>query len=147
MRFHVLITAFLVCIAAAAFAQTDTTRFSFLNHVSFKNGKGIVVIKAIYQEIHRSGAESWFLKMSEKKKLRLHDYFLSCCGGAALTFTTGNSSQQYEAVIREGIAFDTNHSKPGDIIYLTCLVFKAEKEYNGDPFFVITNISAKNPLK
>lgn len=28
-------------------------------------------------------------------------------------------------------------------MYLTCLVFEGEKQYNGDPFLVVTNISDK----
>jgi hypothetical protein len=147
MQKPVLIVLLFLLVAARTFAQTDTAKFGFLNHLSFTNGTATIKIKAIYREFHRSGDEPFFLKMSQKKKLRYKDYFLSCCGGSAISFTLPNSSQPYDVVMRERILFDINHSQPGDIMYLTCLVFEGEKQFNGDPFFVITNISGKAPTK
>jgi hypothetical protein len=143
----ILFTLLFLAFTARSFAQSDTARFGFLNHLVFRNGKATVTIKAIYREFHRSGDEPIFLKMSQKKKLRYKDYFLSCCGGSAINFTLPNSSQPYNVVMREGILFDINHSQPGDVMYLTCLVFEGEKQVNGDPFVVITNISNKAPVK
>ncbi|MBB3058966.1 hypothetical protein [Mucilaginibacter gotjawali] len=143
MRKLVLFVFLSVFFVAKLFAQTDTSAFRFLNHLVFKNGKARITIKAIYRDFHRSGDEPEFLKMSQKKKLRYKDYFLSCCGGSAISFRLPASSELYDIVMRQGIQFDINHSKPGDVMYLTCLVFEGEKQYNGDPFLVVTNISDK----
>jgi hypothetical protein len=147
MQKHVLIVLLFLLFVARLFAQTDTARFGFLNHLNYKNGEATVTLKAIYREFHRSDDEPLFFNLSQRKKLRYRDYFLSCCGGSAMNFTLPNSSRPYDIVMRQGILFDINHTQPGDTLYLTCVVLEGERQYKGTPFFVITNISDKPPVK
>lgn len=131
------------------FAQKDTiTSCDFYKHLTFKNGKAVVVVKATYQSMFRSPEDETIKELSRRKLIRLKDYFRPCCDGVAIAFIPENCALTYNTHLNSNITFDIDHFKIGSIFYLTCTFFKgAYDNVNHRPFFAVTDISLTPPQK
>jgi hypothetical protein len=117
----------------------------FLKPLHFKSGSAKVVVKASFRGFFRSPDESIVYKLSKKKYIRYKDYFSRCCGGSSISFIPESCENACEATIRKGIKFNLNSLKPGDVLFLTCIVFENFKGFDSKYFFLIDNISYKIP--
>jgi hypothetical protein len=135
---------FIVSFGAIGQEKLNEKECDFLSSLHFKNGKATVIVKAIYKEINRSGAEPIFANLEKKKKLRLRDYFTRCCGGGEIVFMPEHCSKMYRGVmIQKKMNFNINLAKDGDVLYLSCVVYEGEKDFNNLPLFTVNDISNK----
>jgi hypothetical protein len=146
MQKYIYGVVMLLLISSSALAQgkLDQGDCDFFGPLHFKNGKASVIIKVTFKEFFRSGDEPLFTKLEKEKKLRSSDYFTRCCGGSAISFIPENCSKMcYGVMIQKKMNFDINLAKPGNILYLTCIVYEGEKSFDNFTFFTVNNISLK----
>ena len=108
--------------------------------------KKLLIIKATYEGFYRSNQDLFFMILDKEKKLHYKDYLSRCCGGSAIDFIPEKCSTKYEGTLRKNVLFNARHFKIGEVLYLTCRIFKNVKGYGSEPFFAITNNSAVKPI-
>jgi capsule polysaccharide export protein KpsE/RkpR len=129
--------------------KTDTL-CNFLKHLKFKNGIDTIKIKVKYQSQFESPDYSILKKLNDEKILDYNEFGVESNGtesSSAISFTLENFLKIFDATTSKKVNRDlVNSLKPGQFIYLTCVVFDKDvgKHFYPDskfePYFVIIDI-------
>jgi hypothetical protein len=130
----------------AGIHKSDTVKrdYTFLGHPNFKDGKARVTFEAIYYDIHRSAPAVIVKNRPEypyQYKTLLNERIYS---DTEIGFTIQGDLEALSAPLVCNCSI-VNHLKTGDIIYLTCTVFKDYKDYNHKSFYVVQDVITKRP--